>query len=110
LRTSEAPVDGASAVVRGRSASLAQETASWPDNAHLILAAVLVVLPLVLGFAIGRWWTLIAAIAFGVWVGAEVEFDGQTDWAAGLFAGLVTGGSVSLGVLLRRFAEHLARR
>jgi hypothetical protein len=55
----------------------------------------------VLGLVLGRWWTLLAAIGAGLWVGLteEVEVPG---WFLGLaYAGLSALG-ITLGVFLRR--------
>jgi hypothetical protein len=61
----------------------------------------------VLGVALGRWWTLLAAAGVGLWVGLteEVEVPG---WFLGLaYAGL-SGLGIALGVFLRR--GYAARR
>ena len=58
------------------------------------------------GFATGRWWSLLAAAGIGVWVGVveEVEVPG---WFLGAGYALAAGMGIAAGVGLRvRLAEH----
>jgi hypothetical protein len=63
----------------------------------------------VLGLLVGRWWTLLAAAGFGVWIGLreEVEVDG---WWLGFGYSALSALGIVAGVLLRRFADRLAKR
>jgi hypothetical protein len=61
------------------------------------------------GLVLGRWWTLGAAAALGVWIGVaeDVVVPG---WYLGLGYAVVSGLGIALGVLVRqRFADRSAR-
>jgi hypothetical protein len=57
---------------------------------------------------VGRWWALVAAVGFGLWIGLteEVEVDGW--WLGFAFAGLAALGIIA-GVSLRRFSKRFAK-
>jgi hypothetical protein len=75
------------------------------DNADL-LPALLLVVGLVLGLVVARWWALIAPVAFAVYVAIESEVDELPPWLLGVLYGLVGAVGVAAGVLLRRFATQ----
>jgi hypothetical protein len=56
---------------------------------------------LVLGLLVGRWWALLGAVGFGLWIGLseEVEISG---WFFGLAAGVLALVGIGVGVALRR--------
>ena len=56
--------------------------------------AVVVVLGFALGLAIGRWWTLIAAIAAWIWIWSTTGVDEVPHW----FLGLLYGGAAAIGI------------
>ena len=59
-----------------------------------------------LGIAVGRWWTLLVAVGFGIWVWAVTGVDEVPPWFLGVaFAGL---GALAIagGVALRRAARR----
>ena len=65
------------------------------------LYVALVVGGLLLGLVIGRWWTLVAPVALGAWIGVteEVEVPGAF---LGIGYALFSAAGVVAGVLLRR--------
>lgn len=66
---------------------------------------ILVAAGLALGFAVGRWWALAGAIAFGVWAGTVSELEVPA-WYIGLvYAGLSAIG-IAAGVLGRRLVSR----
>jgi hypothetical protein len=71
-----------------------------------VIELVLVAGGFVVGFVIGRWWAVAAAVGFGIWVALaeEVEIDG---WWLGLAYGVLAGIGIIAGVAVRR---HRARR
>jgi hypothetical protein len=62
----------------------------------------------VLGFPIGRWWTLVPALGLGVWVALTEDAE-----VPGVWLGLVYGGLAALaivaGIFARRFAKQNAK-
>jgi hypothetical protein len=56
--------------------------------------AVVVVVGFALGLAIGRWWTLIAAIAAWMWIWSSTGVDEVPHW----FLGLLYGGATAIGI------------
>jgi len=54
-----------------------------------------------LGLILGRWWTLAAAVAVGVWVGVEEDVE-VPGWYLGLGYALLAGLPTVVGVLVRR--------
>lgn len=73
-----------------------------------MLPLVLIVAGFVLGIAIGRWWALLAALAFGLWAGTteEVEVSG---WVIGVGYGGPAGVGIAAGVGFRRVLNRPAR-
>lgn len=67
----------------------------------MILVLILIAAGFVLGVIVGRWWVLLAPIAFGVWIGAteEVEVSG---WVIGVAYGGLAAIGTALGLLVRR--------
>jgi hypothetical protein len=65
-----------------------------------MIAVVFLVLGLVVGLAIGRWWALLLAIGPGLWVGWGAEVD-IPDWLLGLIYAGITAAGIAAGVALR---------
>ena len=63
-------------------------------RASQMALAVVVVLGFALGLAIGRWWTLIAAIAAWIWIWSSTGVDEVPHW----FLGLLYGGAAAIGI------------
>jgi hypothetical protein len=63
--------------------------------------AILFAAGLVVGFAVGSWWALVAALGVAIIVGgiSELEVD---PFFVGVAAGVVTAAGLAAGVLLRR--------
>jgi hypothetical protein len=57
------------------------------------------------GFVVGRWWALFAAVGFGVWVGVAEDAEVHGAWVAFAWAGLA-----ALGILFGILGRRLARR
>jgi nitrate reductase gamma subunit len=66
-----------------------------------MLPLILVFAGFVLGIAVGRWWVLLAAVAFGIWIGTteEVEVSG---WVLGVGYGGLAAIATAFGLLVRR--------
>jgi hypothetical protein len=73
---------------------------SRADYSSIVLPA-LIVGGLLFGAVVGRWWTLLAAIAIGAYVGLteEVEVSG---WVLGVGYGVVAAFGIAIGVLIHR--------
>jgi hypothetical protein len=56
---------------------------------------------LVVGLAVGRWWALAAAVAFGLFVGAANELE-LSAWLIGSLYGLIAAAGVAVGVWFRK--------
>jgi hypothetical protein len=69
-----------------------------------VLPFVLIVAGLVLGLALGRWWVLLAAVAFGLWAGTTEEVE-----VSGWVIGVGYGGLAALGIASGLGARSLAR-
>jgi hypothetical protein len=60
---------------------------------------------LLVGLVIGRWWALVAAVGFGVWVALTEEVEVQGWWLGLAYAGLAALGILA-GIGLRRVAAR----
>jgi hypothetical protein len=71
-----------------------------------VIVPVLIAVGLILGLLVGRWWALIAAIGFGVWVTvrSEVEVPG---WFLGLWYGAIGCVAIGTGIGVRRAIHRL---
>jgi hypothetical protein len=60
---------------------------------------------LILGVVVGRWWALLAAVAFGVWIwrntGVEISHE---------FLGFVSGGFAAIGIAAGVFVRRRLKR
>jgi hypothetical protein len=66
-----------------------------------VLGIVLIVGGFVLGLAVGRWWILAAAVAFGLWAGS-VEAVEVSAWVIAIGYGGFAAIGLASGVLFRR--------
>jgi hypothetical protein len=57
-----------------------------------------------LGLIVGRWWTLLAAVAFGAWIWVVSDLE-VPSWFAALVYGGATAVTISLGVFVRRLTR-----
>jgi hypothetical protein len=55
-----------------------------------------------IGLAIGRWWALVIAAGFGIWVGGEANVDEVPHWFLGLAYGAITALGIAAGIVARR--------
>ncbi len=69
--------------------------------------SVLIVVGFVLGVTVGRWWSLAAAAAVGLWIGIESKLE-VPGWYLGLASGAVAGLSISAGIIVRRVVDRRA--
>jgi hypothetical protein len=65
-----------------------------------VIALVFFALGLVIGVAVGRWWSLVLAIGPALWVGIGADVD-VPDWVLGLLYFAITGAGIAVGVALR---------
>ena len=66
----------------------------------MIFVAVLLV-GLALGFLVGRWWIVLAPVAFGVWVATASDVE-IPPWALGLAYAVAGVAGTAVGVFIRR--------
>ena len=70
-----------------------------------MIELILFVPGLIIGLLVGRWWALLAAVAFGVWVGLVTEVE-----VGGLFLGtvyaVISGAGIVAGVGLRKWMRR----
>ena len=67
-----------------------------------MLYLILVVTGLILGLAVGRWWTLVAAAGFGVWVAVVSEVDEVPPWFLGAAYAVLAAAGIAVGVVVRK--------
>ena len=60
-----------------------------------MLALILIAAGFVLGVVVGRWWALLAPVAFAIWIGATEEVE-----VSGWLIGVGYGGLAALGTAL----------
>jgi hypothetical protein len=63
---------------------------------------ITVVAGLVLGLAVGRWWTLLAAAGLGVWVGVATGVDEVPPWFLGAAYAILASCAITAGVVIRK--------
>jgi MYXO-CTERM domain-containing protein len=64
--------------------------------------AVVFAIGFLVGFVIARWWTLVFALAFAVYIASVTEVDEVPHAWLGFLYGLFAAMGVSAGVLIRR--------
>jgi hypothetical protein len=57
------------------------------------------------GYAIARWWTLVAALAFGIYVATSTGVDEVPPALLGLFYATFAAVGIAAGVFVRRNAR-----
>jgi len=67
-----------------------------------MLYVVVIAIGFGIGYVVGRWWALLAAIGFAIWIGFWSDVDEVPPWFLGLMLGLVSACGIALGVFLRR--------
>ena len=55
-----------------------------------------------IGLAIGRWWALVIAVGFGIWIGVETNVDEVPHWFLGLAYGAIAALGIAAGIGARR--------
>lgn len=63
-----------------------------------MLYLILVVAGLFLGLAVGRWWTLVAAVGIGVWVAVASEVDEVPPWFLGAAYAVLAASAIASGL------------
>ena len=76
--------------------------ATWLSVVYAVSAAV----AFALGLVVGRWWAVLAGVAFGVWVGLTSGVEEVPAWFLGVAYGAVTVASAGLGVVTRRVLQR----
>ena len=67
-----------------------------------MLYLILVVAGLFLGLAVGRWWTLVAAVGIGVWVAVASEVDEVPPWFLGAAYAVLAASAIAVGIVVRK--------
>jgi hypothetical protein len=65
-----------------------------------VIALVFFGLGVVIGVAVGRWWSLALAVGPALWVGIGADVD-VPDWLLGLGYFAITAAGIAVGVALR---------
>jgi hypothetical protein len=78
------------------------------DRRIVVLYLIPVVAGLILGLAVGRWWTLLAAAGIGVWVAVVSEVDEVPPWFLGAAYAAVAAVAIAVGSVIRT-RTHLRR-
>jgi hypothetical protein len=63
---------------------------------------IVVVAGLVLGLVVGRWCTLLAATAVGVWIAVVTGVDEVPPWFLGAIYAMLASCGIAVGVLVRK--------
>jgi len=63
-----------------------------------------------IGLLIGRWWIVLAPVAFGVWIAATTGVDEVPPWFLGLGYAVAGVTGVFLGVVIRRRASGVTSK
>jgi hypothetical protein len=63
---------------------------------------ILVLAGLILGLAVGRWWTLVAAAGIGVWIAVVSEVDEVPAWFLGAAYAVLAASGIAVGVAVRK--------
>jgi len=58
---------------------------------------------------VGRWWALLAPVAFAIYIALESGVDEVPPWFLGVLYGLIGAAGVVAGVWVRRFADRNAK-
>jgi hypothetical protein len=67
-----------------------------------VLYLILVVAGVILGLAVGRWWTLVAAAGIGVWVAVASEVDEVSPWLLGPVYAVLAASGIAVGIVARK--------
>jgi hypothetical protein len=67
-----------------------------------VIWAVVLLGGFLVGFAIARWWTLIAALAFGIYITAVTDVDEVPHVVLGLMYAAFAAIGIAVGVAARR--------
>jgi hypothetical protein len=67
-----------------------------------VLYLILVLAGLILGLAVGRWWTLVAAAGIGVWIAVVSEVDEVPPWFLGAAYAVLAASGIAVGVAVRK--------
>jgi hypothetical protein len=63
----------------------------------------------VFGFAVGRWWTIVAAAPFGAYIALTNPFEGDAGTIIALMLASLLACAIGSGVALRRLRRRRAR-
>ena len=68
------------------------------------MEVILITVSVLVGAVIGRWWAVVLAVPFGVWLAYEAPIENATPpyWDLGLAVSVLAGTCIAGGVWLRR--------
>jgi len=72
------------------------------DRRIVVPYLILVVGGLILGLAVGRWWTLVAAAGIGIWVATVSEVDEVPPWFLGAAYAALAAFAIAVGIVVRK--------
>ena len=84
---------------------MGQNAAMVGENDSVIVAAVLLG-SFLIGLLAGRWWIVLAPLAFGAWIATATDVNEVPPWFLGLAYALVGVTAALVGVFLRRLAAR----
>jgi hypothetical protein len=67
-----------------------------------VLYLILVLAGLILGLAVGRWWSLVAAVGIGSWIAVVSEVDEVPQWFLGAAYAVLAACGIAVGVVVRQ--------
>ena len=63
----------------------------------------------VFGFAVGRWWTIVAAAPFGAYIAVTNPLEGDVGTIIAAMLAVLLAAAIGAGVALRRLRRRRAR-
>ena len=67
-----------------------------------MLYLILVLAGLILGLAVGHWWSLVAAVGIGSWIAVVSEVDEVPPWFLGAAYAVLAACRIAVGVVVRQ--------
>jgi hypothetical protein len=77
------------------------------------IEGILIILSVVVGAVVGRWWALGIAVPIGLWFALEfdaIENSSPPHWDLGAIVTLVVAAAIAAGVLIRRYLRRAGIR
>jgi hypothetical protein len=76
----------------------------WAWDTDEVVEAVVFGGGFLMGLLVGRWWALLAAVGFGVWIAATVHVEVPA-WFLGMGCAAIAGVGIAGGVGARRITR-----